>query len=330
MAIKTLDYTITGVSSGNLVQLSVNEAFNTPARSAVVNVSGTTLGLGDSITINIGFTGNTAKVFSGYVTNIQKSTPAYEIAITCEDVLTKALNFFIAADDPENPITYSNIESGAYVQNILALAELTTFESTVTPPTFTWGTDLPAEVNLVSAWQAANEMANMLAYHIHADRNGKVWFTKRAPYIMGGDSDDFQFDETAGTNVLSLSYTKSIEETRNKVVVYGRKGIFATASQSRADILYSANYYKTAVIAHPLIQTTSLAQTTADYNLTRFNRLTEVLQLEVEGNPNLEINKIAEITGSTFSGIGTSDWFIYQCRHNFSPSGYTVDITLTK
>jgi len=330
MAVKTLDYTITGVSSGNLVQLSVNEAFNTPSRSAVLNVSGTTLDLGDSIIINIGFTGSTAKVFTGYVTNIQKSTPAYEIVVTCEDVLTKALNYFIAADDPENPITYSNIESGVYVQNILALADIDTFESTVTPPTFTWATDLPAEVNLTSAWQAVNEMANMLAYHIHADRNGKVWFTKRAPYIMGGDSDDFQFDEAAGTDVLSLAYRKSIEETRNRVVVYGREGIFASASQSRGDILYSADYYKTAVIAHPLIQTQALAQTTADYNLVMYNRLTEMLQLEVEGNPSLEINKIVEVTGSTFSGIGTSDWFIYQCRHNFSPTGYTVDMTLTK
>jgi hypothetical protein len=73
-----------------------------------------------------------------------------------------------------------------------------------------------------------------------------------------------------------------------------------------------------------------LAQITADYNLAMYNRLTEMLQLEVEGNPSFEINKIAEVTGSTFSGIGTSDWFIYQCRHNFSPNGYTVDMTLTK
>ena len=329
MTIKTLDYSITGVSSGNLIQGSVNEAFNTPSRSAVLNVSGTTLDLGDSIEIALGFTGSTLKVFTGYVTNIQKSTPSWEIVVTCEDVLTKALNYFIAADNPENPITYSNILSENYVQNVLALAEITNYEADV-PGSFTWATDLPAEVNLTSSWQAANEMANMLAWHIHADRNGKVWFTDRAPYIMGGDSDDFQFDETAGTEVLSLAYRKSIEETRNRVVVYGREGIFASASQSRGDILYSASYYKTAVIAHPLIQTQALAQTTADYNLVMYNRLTEILQLEVEGNPSLEINKIAEVTGSTFSGIGTSDWFIYQCRHNFSPNGYTVDMTLTK
>ena len=330
MALKTLDYTITGVSSGNLIQLTVNEAYNTPARSAVLNVSDTTLDLGDAISISIGFTGDVSSVFQGFVTHISKSTPGYEITITCEDVLTKALNYFIASDNPDNPLTYSNITSQSYVESILAVAEITNFEADV-PLTFTWATDAPAEVNLVSAWQAASEMASMLAWYIYADRNGKVWFIERPPYIKsGGETDDFQFDETAGTNVLSLSYRKSTEETRNRVVVYGRQGIQATASQARGDILYSASYFKTAVVAHPLIQTQSQAQTTADYNLDLYNRLTEVVQMEVEGDPTLEINQIIEVTGSTFTGIGTSDWFLYQLRHNFSPNGYTVNMTLTK
>lgn len=325
---KQLTYSITGVSAGDLINAAINESYNTPCRGAVLAVEDTTLELGDTITINVGYDDSNTKVFYGYVEGIERSTPTHEITITCQDILTKAVNFFIASDDPEEPIEYSNIKSEDYVENILALAEITVFEADV-PQEFIWATDLPAEVNLLTAWSAANEMAQMLAWHIHADRDGKTWFTDRRPYIQGGDSADFTWDETAGINVLSLMYRQSTEETRNKVVVYGREGINATASQARGDILYSATYYKTAVIAHPLIQTQSQAQTTADYNLELYNRLTESISLSVEGDPDIEVNKIADITGSTFTTV-SGLWFIYQCNHRFGQQGYTTDMVLTK
>ncbi|MFA9409078.1 MAG: hypothetical protein ACERKJ_09620 [Candidatus Dadabacteria bacterium] len=324
---KTLVYSITGVSSGDLQGCNVGEAYNSPVSTAILEVTDTTLDLGDAITISLGF-GSPTKVFQGYVVNIERSIPSHLIQVTCEDVLTKATNYFIASDDPDNPIEYSNILSEDYVENVLALAEITNYEADV-PGSFTWATDLPAEVNLVTSYQAANEMAQMLAWHIHADRDGKVWFNDRRPYIQGGDSSSFSWDETAGTDVLRLSYSKSTEELRNKVVVYGREGVQATAS-SVSPYLYSPTYYKTAVIAHPLIQTGSLAQTTADYNLELYNRLTEVLAMEVEGDPDITARAICTVTGSAFSGIGTSDWFIYSCRHNFGVQGYTVSLNLTK
>lgn len=325
---KQLTYSITGVSAGDLIQASVSESYNTPCRGASLTVEDTTLGLGDLVTINVGYDDSNTKIFYGYVEDISKAVPAHEITITCQDILTKAANYFIVSDDPEDPITYSSILSEDYVESILALAEITNFEADV-PGSFTWGTDAPAEVNLVSAWAAANEMASMLAWHIHSDRNGKVWFTDRRPYIMGGDSADFTWDETAGTNVLSLMYRQSTEETRNRVVVYGREGVYATASQARGDILYSNTYYKTAVIGHPLIQTQSLAQTTANYNLELYNRLTETINLSVEGDPDIEVNKIAEVIGSAFTTV-SGLWFIYQCNHKFGQQGYTVDMILTK
>lgn len=324
---KELTYSITGIGAGDLEAVVINQAYNTPVASAVITAYDTTLDLGDSINISLGYDGSNTKVFEGYVINIQRSIPKHTIEITCEDVLTKATNYFIAADDPEDPLTYSNIKSEDYVENILAEAEITNYEADV-PLSFTWATDAPAEVNLVTAWQAASEMAEMLAWHIYADKNGKVWFTDRRPYVMAGDSASFSWSEVGG-DFLALSYTKSTEELRNRVVVYGQKGIKATASQSSPH-LYSASYYKTAVIAHPLIQTQSQAQRTADYNLELYNRLTEVLNAQVEGDPDIEARKIATVTGGTFTGIGTDDWFIYQCSHKFSPQGYTTDMVMVK
>ena len=334
---KQLSYSITGISSGALDTLTVRDAYNSASSSAVLSVSSTSLDLGDSITINIGFDGSNTKVFQGYVTSIERNIPDHLINLACEDVLARAVNYFIASINPDAPLKYSNIKSEDYVENVLKQAWYNdlgsfNFEANV-PATFIWATDLPAEVNLVSAWQAANEMAQLLAWHIYADRNGKIWFVDRKPYIMGGDSSSFSWNETSGTNVLSANYSKSTEETRNRVVVYGRTGIYAEAKQTRSD-LYSADYYKTAVVAHPLIQTQSQAQTTADYNLALYNRLTETLSLNVEGNPNVMARKIATVTLSEFtSGVGggsTSDWFIYQCNHNFGSRGYTVDMLLTK
>jgi hypothetical protein len=337
MSTKQLTYSITGVSAGDLDTLTVREAYNSPVASAVLSVTDTTLGLGDAITINIGFDGSNVKVFRGYVSQVNRNIPGHLIGLACEDELARAVNFFIASDDPENPLTYSNIQSEDYVEDILKQAWYNdlgsfSFEANV-PGSFTWATDLPAEVNLLSAWQGANEMAQLLAWHIYADRNGKIWFVDRKPYIMGGDSNDYTWNESAGTNVISVDYTQSTEETRNKVVVYGRAGIQATASAARSD-LYAADYYKTAVIGHPLIQTQAQAQTTADYNLTLFNRPTETVNLSIEGNANVTARQIGELTMTEFTsgevGGDTSDWFIYQVQHQFGARGFTTNMTLTK
>lgn len=337
MTTKELTYSITGVSTGDLDTLTVREAYNSPVASAMLSVSETTLGLGDAITINIGYDSSNVKVFQGYVSQVSRNIPGHLISLACEDELARAVNFFIASDDPENPLTYSSIKSENYVENILKTAWYNdlgsfSFEADV-PWEYIWATDLPAEVNLISAWQGANEMAQLLAWHIYADRNGKIWFVDRQPYIMGGDSNDYTWNESSGTNVISVDYTKSTEETRNKVVVYGRAGIEATASQSRSD-LYYADYYKTAVIGHPLIQTQAQAQTTADYNLALYNRLTESVNLSIEGNANITAREIAELTMTEFtSGIvggTTDDWFIYQVQHQFGARGFITSMTLTK
>jgi len=325
--VKEPSYSITGIGSGDLESVMVSEAYNAASAGCVITAYDTTLDLGDSVTVQLGYGGSNTKVFTGYVQAVEWSVPKHVITVTCEDVLTKAVNYFIASDDPNNPLTYSNISSQNYVQNVLAVAGITNFEADV-PLTFTWATDAPAEVNLVTSWQAAKEMADMLAWHIYADRNGKVWFTDRRPYNMGGDSADFYYYETVGTNVLNLTYSKSIEELRNKVVVYGREGIQATASQS-SSYLYSPSYYKTAVIAHPLIQTQPQAQTTADYNLELYNRLTEIVSMTVEGNPDLEARKFIDITGSSFTTV-SGLWFLYSVQHKFGSQGYTTDLHGTR
>jgi hypothetical protein len=324
---KELTYSITGIGAGDLESLLINEAYNTPVSNAVITAYDTTLGLGDTVSISLGYGGSNTKAFQGYVTSLDWSVPKHTITITCEDVLTKAVNYFIASDDPDNPLTYSNIASEDYVENILNEAEITNFEADV-PNTFIWATDLPAEVNLVSAWQAIDEMANMLAWHIYADRNGKVWFTDRRPYIMTGDTSSHSFDETAGTDVLALTYSKSTEELRNRVVVYGREGIQATASQS-SSYLYSPTYYKTAVVAHPLIQTQNQAQRTADYNLELYNRLTELVSMEVEGDASITAREIATVQGSSFTTV-SGEWFIYAVRHTFGQQGFTTSLNLVR
>ena len=73
-----------------------------------------------------------------------------------------------------------------------------------------------------------------------------------------------------------------------------------------------------------------MAQTTADYNLALYNRLTETINMSVEGDPDITAREICTVTTSSFIGAGTDDWFIYQCTHNFGQSGYVVDMVLTK
>jgi hypothetical protein len=123
-----------------------------------------------------------------------------------------------------------------------------------------------------------------------------------------------------------LTYAKSAEELRNRVVVYGIENISASASASSPYL--PSGFYKTAVVATPIITNHGQAQQIADLNLARFNRLTESLNLQVEGNYRITPRLWADITNS-YLGI-SGDWFIYQVEHSFDSSGYVCNITATR
>jgi len=308
--------------------ITVTEAYNSTMAQTIIECRKFDGSLGDSLTFNMGYSGDSGKIFTGYIRNIDTQLPDASTRVVAEDELSKATEYFIAADDPQNPFERSNIQTEDLVEDILNLAQITNYAYSV-PLSVTWGTKGSLEFNLVTAWQAASTVVDALAWHLYADRNGQVHLVDRPPYD-DGDSADFDWDLSA-EEFLGLVHTVSTQDLRNRIVVYGKDNLARSASAVSSHL--PAGFYKTGVIATQAIDTASLAQQTADLNLTRMNRLTETISCEVEGDYSIEPRKFVRVTAvdtDTGMNISGSDWFIYHVEHRFDNSGYKCNVTLNK
>jgi hypothetical protein len=319
---KVLYHNIAGVTS--LKSITVTESYNAAMSTAAIDCESTTLNLGDSITFNAGFSGTYGKMFTGYVRKIEQTLPEYRTMIICEDELAKATDYFMASDDPEHPFEKKNILTENLIHDILEQAQITNYAYSV-PLSVTWGTGSKGvQFNLTTAYMAARTIADALAWSIYADRNGQVHLADVKPYWT---SEGIDFTWTLATgNIIGISHERSTENLRNRVVVYGVTGVQAQASASSAYL--PAGFYKTSVIASQIIDNNTLAQQTADLNLTRFNRLTEKLLVEIEGDYLVEPRKFATVTETYTNTSG--NWFIYQVESRFDSSGFKQRVVLTK
>ncbi len=83
------------------------------------------------------------------------------------------------------------------------------------------------------------------------------------------------------------------------------------------------------VVAAPgVIDSQSMAQQAAEYNLELFNRLTQKVNLSVIGRTDVIPRTIATVTLPTI-GV-TGDWYVYSVEHNWSKGGYITNLELRK
>lgn len=325
MATIRLLYHNLGATCEGVLAVRVSESYANACAQARIECHESSLSLGDSITIDLGFTTDYGKVFTGYVRRIEKNLPNATTIITCEDVMSKAVDYFMASDSPEAPYKKFNIKTEDLVEDLLDQADITNYSHDV-PLDVTWGiTNAGVEFNLVTVWQAIQQITGALAWHCYADRDGEVHLNDRHPYVEGGDTPDYTFSRVAG-DLLAVSYEASADQLRNRVVVYGLNNLSATASASSSYL--PGGFYKTAVIATPIIDSQSLAQQTANLNLARFNRLTESAEIQIEGNWEVTARQICTITES-YTGL-TGDWFIHSVEHSFGPAGYVSNLLVTR
>lgn len=324
MAVQTLSYTVTGIT--NLTDIQVIEAHNNSVTQVIITCESTSLTVGDSITVHLGYSTGTTKVFTGYVRTVLQSYPVGEYTITCEDVLAKAAIHYMAAADPENPFSRSNILTQDLVEDLLNDAGITNYTHSV-PLTVRWGTgSVPVEFNLINNMTAIETITKALAWKVFADRDGQVHLEDRKAYDMGGESASFTFDTSTGTTILNDSYSTSAENLRNRIVVYGNGGIHASASAVSPHL--PSGFYQTAVIATPIIDTSSLANQVASLNLAAMNRLTEQISLTIVGNPDVRIRTFANVIDSRIGVSGK--WYIYRVEHSFGDMGYKQSLILTR
>jgi len=312
--------------------LSIRSAggdYHGPCQRAIVECESTSLSVGDAVEVDLGYTDDHAVIVHGYCKDINPKVPDGTYEIHIYDDLILAQDYLIVSDDPDNPLTYENIQAEDLVQNVLALASLTNYSGD--HPGFTFGTESPVKVQLIKAWDFVRQIAEMLAWWIYCDNTGKIHFVSRKPYIVDGDTSVHTFDVGNTGDLILVNYTKSDEKLRNKIVVYGRDDIVAIAQASPpAGVTMPAGFHKTAVISYPdIIDTQNMAQSAAEYNLTLLNRVTETITLDAVGDPSLVRGQIVDINEPDLGLSG--DWFLYECTHRVTPTdGYRVHCTLAR
>lgn len=336
---KDLYKNISGVTG--ITSINVTGGYGQSSSVATIVCEASTLSLNDIISIDMGYVDAHEQVFYGRVKNIIRNREQGNMTIVAKDMLVDATDFFMVADNPEEPFKRQNISAQNLVGDLLGLANITNYSPNV-PLNFTYGVSVPAEFNLVSVMDACNQVANVLAWHIYADVD-VVRFEDIRPYYrydadkfedygshLGDDVIDYNFYtlpvENSLNNPKNIEHNISDEGIRNKVVVYGRDNLVAKAS-APSDYL-PANFYKTAVIASPLIDTTEMAEAAAKYNLKLYNRLTETCTVDLQGNTSIKPRKFCTIA-DTFTNT-SGNWFISNVNHTIGGEGFITKITCTR
>lgn len=313
----------TCTNTSNILSVQYSDSHVAPTSTAIVTAVNTTLNIGDSVTVFIGYTTDNFKVITGFVKSLEYKEPERQYTITISNVLVRAIDYFIAASNPEEPFSRQNISAEDLIQDILELSGLTQFDMEAT--SFTFAINNPVEVNLTSAYDYARFLANIIAFTLYADNDGVVHLINRRPYPVGAEAADYTFDDT--DLIISAAYEKSDRDIRNKIIVYGSEGIHAEASAVSPYL--PADYYRTVVVAAPgVIDSQSMAQQAADYNLELLNRLTQKVELTVIGRPEIVPRTIATVD---ISSIGVSgNWYVYSVEQNWSKAGFVTSMELRK
>lgn len=319
MAVKTLAASVT--STSNIQSISVSDSHVAPTATSIVTAVNTTLNVGNSATVVMGYQGDTFTALTGYVKEIEHKEPEDLYTITIANSMIRAVDYFVASSTPTNPFSRQNISPEDLVSDLMALAGLTSFASDNS--SFTFAISVPVEVNLTPAYDYCKFIADIIAFNLYADNNGTVQFRNRRPYPMGGDASVY----TIGTDdIVEVSYDISDRDIRNKIIVYGSGDIHAEASDTSPYL--PADYYRTAVVAAPgVIDSQSMAQQAANYNLDLLNRLTQKLQVTIVGKTGLQARQCVTINVPAL-GLVSDKWYIYSIEHSLSKAGYLTSMEL--
>ncbi len=342
MILKDAYCVVTGCTGINTA--SVNESYSNSTAVAVINCDETTLGLNDVITVDMGYDDDHGVVFAGRVKDINRSRNDFTITITAKDMLIDAIDYFLVADDPENPYSKQNMKAQDLVGDLLAQAGITSYASDV-PLEFIYGVTVPAEFNLISIMDACTQISTILAWHIWCDGT-TVKFEDIKPYYRdaAAKTEEYGYPHEGDTISHRICIDGSIvggdvkaiierlersitdENIRNKVTIYGRDNLHVSRSASSPYL--PVGFYKTAVIASPLIDSEYMASESARFNLNLYNRLGENMQLDCLGDHTLKARQFAEVS-DTFSGA-SGYYFINSCAHTVGPEGFVTKMVLTK
>lgn len=308
----------------NILSAQVTNSYSDTAAMASFKAIGTTLGIGDPVSVTLGYEGDNSQVFSGYVKEVKRSQNPLVYDITAYDAMIRAADYFLASDDPDIPLIVANISAEDLIDQLMDIAGLTDFGYDAT--SFTFATQGPLEINLVTIYDYCKMISETLAWHLYADMNGKVWFVERWNRVMAGDTSDYTLP--VGPEIISVSYAEDERDLRNRIVVYGGGGISASASAVADEGALPSGFYKTVVASAEWIDNQSMAQSAADKNLTLLNKVGKEVNVTFVGQHDVFVRDTPTFT---YSPLGISGlWFVDTVDHDWGRNGFTTTLRLRK
>ena len=222
MAVKQL-YTnvVIGGTVYPVISVEVTEGHKQAATRCSITLEDITgIGLNNIVSVDMGYTTSHGQLFYGYIDTIKETRMPGTYTIECRDVLKRAMEHFIVSTDLKNPWSRTSISAEDLVGDLLAEAGITNYIGETTA--FTFGTTSPAEFNLISSWDAIQQICHILAYNCYTENN-VVYFKRVAPVPAASASTNLTVGNS-GT-IITTQYQYSTENLRNKVVVFGRPPI---------------------------------------------------------------------------------------------------------
>jgi len=315
----TLYATVTGCS--DIEAVNVSDSHGAATATATVLCGECTAEIGDSVSIDLGYSDNHSVQFTGYVKTKQESQSPGKTEMTAYSSMTRAVDYFIVSDTPDNPYTRENISAETLIGELMQMAGLTDYYGGTS--TFTFATrGTPVEVNLVSVYDYSKFIADLLAWHVYATVSGQIRFVSRPQFPQETDPSVATLENA---NIITVGYLTSDRDIRNRVVVYGREGVSATAQASSPYL--PPGFYKTAAVSAPtVIDTQEMAQQSANYNLAKLNRLTIGGTISVIGNPAVHCRDCVTVSKSDIGMSGK--FYVFGCEHDWSSGGYMLNLDL--
>jgi hypothetical protein len=337
----------------NVQSVNISNSHSNSCAQAVFTTNDTSLDIGDSVTIDLGYVDHHSQLFKGYVKQKERKIPDGSYTISCYDKMIRAVDYFMVSSNPDAPWTRDHIEAGDLVEAVMAEAGLTNFTGDNTH--FELGINSNVEVNLVSAYDFCKQIADIVTWALWADQNGQIHFENRKPFVMDGTQytghgQAGYHTDPPSTNTpltdkdfLDFTYKRSEKDLRNKIQVYGVTGISAEAHRATSldpSIVFPYSYpesftqilpngfYKTAAVATTLIDSQSLAQDSADYNLILLNRIEVGAVCTIVGNPDYDCRQVIGINEAV-TGL-SEDWYIFSIQQSWGKSGFQTYLELVR
>lgn len=342
MSLRRLYADVTGLTG--IQSVSVNHSHSAATSTATITCEGVSSGVGDNVEVDLGYYDDHDVIFNGYIKQIERKVRDDLYTVTAQDVLIRAIDYFVVSEDPDNVFTRDHIEAGQLIKDVLGLAGLSSFDFDETD--FTLGINTKAEVNLVSAYDYSKMIADIIAYSIWAEPDGVIRLKGRKPHFVGphdpcldqvGITEDIVMSGVMLVDLQS-SYNRNERDLRNRVVVYGNNPLSAEAKSSTSYdpitdgmiAVLPAGFYKSMAIATPILDEQSFVTKTANYNLKLYNRLGVQFQATVEGDHRLIARNCINVENPIIFPGQTLPFYIYASDHQWGTGGYTVNLELRK